>query len=174
MGADPAQTVKSFAGVNRGVAIATQSLKDPALRELHHQLIRQPENLQLFLALTETYLQKGDYRQAALVAQNALSKVNRKQSDVISQIHNTLGVSWLYLGEDELARDAFKQGLEQNTANAAARINLAGLYHYYGHEGKAERLCGQITAKGTKDSINGQIHPRAGDMYYENYKITKK
>ncbi len=173
MGADPAQTVKSFAGVNRGVAIATQSLKDPALRELHHQLIRQPENMQLFLALTETYLQKGDYRQAALVAQNALSKVNRKQSDVISQIHNTLGVSWLYLGEDELARDAFKQGLEQNTANAAARINLAGLYHYYGHEGKAERLYGQITVKGNKDSIKGQIHPRAGDMYYANYKISK-
>jgi hypothetical protein len=174
MGANPDHMVKSFAGINRGVAIGTQSLKDPALRELHHQLIRQPENMQPFLALADGYLQKGDYRQAALVAQNTLSRVKGKQADVISQIHNTLGVSWLYLGEDELARDAFKQALEQNTANAAARINLAGLYHYYGHEGKAERLCGQITAKGTKNSIQGQIHPRAGDMYYENYKITKK
>ncbi len=171
---DPEQTVKSFAGVQRGVEISAQSLKDPALMELHLQLIRQPQNMQPFLALADTYLQKGDYRQAALVAQNVLGKDIGKQADVISQIHNTLGVSWLYLGEDELARDAFKQALEQDTANAAARINLAGLYHYYGHEGKAERLYGQITAKGTKDSIQGQIHPRAGDMYYENYKISKK
>jgi len=171
---DPEQTVKSFAGVQRGVEISAQSLKDSALMELHLQLIRQPQNMQPFLALADTYLQKGDYRQAALVAQNVLGKDIGKQADMISQIHNTLGVSWLYLGEDELARDAFKQALEQDTANAAARINLAGLYHYYGHEGKAEKLYGQITAKGTKYSIQGQIHPRAGDMYYENYKISKK
>jgi tetratricopeptide (TPR) repeat protein len=169
----PEQTVKSFAGVQGGVEISAQSLKDPALMELHLQLIRQPQNMQPFLSLADAYLQKGDYRQAALVAQNVLGKDIGKQADMISQIHNTLGVSWLYLGEDELARDAFKQALEQDTANSAARINLAGLYHYYGHEGKAERLCGQITAKGTKDSIKGQIHPRAGDMYYANYKISK-
>ena len=107
------------------------------------------------------------------MAQNVLGKDIGKQADVISQIHNTLGVSWLYLGEDELARDAFKQALEQNSANAAARINLAGLYRYYGHEGKAERLYGQIAAKRVKDSIKGRIHPRAGDMYYAKHKITK-
>jgi len=173
MGADPEHSVKSFAGSNQGVAIAAQSLKDPALRELHHQLIRHPEKMQPFLALADGYLQKGDYRQATLVAQNTLSKGMGKQADVISQIHNTLGVSWLYLGEDELARDAFKQALEQNTANAAARINLAGLYHYYGHEGNAERMYGEITAKVTKNSIKGRIHPRAGDLYYAKHKITK-
>ena len=129
--------------------------------------------MQPFLALADTYLQKGDYRQAVLVAQSVLSKDTGKQAEAISQIHNTLGVTWLYLGEDELARDAFKQALEQNAANAAARINLAGLFHYYGHEAKAERLYGQITAKGTKDAIKGQIHPRAGDMYYAIHKITK-
>jgi Tfp pilus assembly protein PilF len=171
---DPEQTVKSFAGVQRGVEIGAQSLKDPALMELHLQLIRQPQNMLPFLALADSYLQKGDYRQAALVAQNVLGKDIGKQADMVSQAYNTLGVSWLYLGEDELARDAFKQALEQDTANAAARINLAGLYHYYGHEAKSERLYGQITAKGTKDSIQGQIHPRAGDMYYENTKISKK
>jgi Tfp pilus assembly protein PilF len=102
------------------------------------------------------------------------NKTTGKQTEVLSQIHNTLGVSWLYLGEDELARDAFKQALDKNSANSAARINLAGLYHYYGHGDKAERLYGQMTANGTKDSIKGQIHPRAGDMYYANHKITKK
>jgi tetratricopeptide (TPR) repeat protein len=170
---DPERTAKSFAGVNRSVEIAAQSLKDPTLKKLHNQLIRQPDNMQPFLALADSYLQKGDYRQAALVAQNALSKAHRKNSDVISQIHNTLGVSWLYLGEDEFARDAFKQALEQNTANAAARINLAGLYHYYGHDGKADQLYRQIAGKDTKDSIKGQIHPRAGDMYYADHKISK-
>ena len=45
MEADPEHSVKSFAGSNQGVAIATQSLKDPALRELHHQLIRHPEKM---------------------------------------------------------------------------------------------------------------------------------
>lgn len=172
-GPDPAGGVKSFAGVNRSVEIAAQSLKDPTLIDLYHQLIRQPGDLQPFLALADSYLQKGDYRQAALVAQNALGKVNRRQPQVVSQIHNTLGVSWLYLGEDELARDAFKQAIEQDGANAAARINLAGLYRYYGHAGKAEQNYGKVTAAKTKKSINGRVHPRAGDMFYGNRKISK-
>ena len=172
--ADPDHTMKSFAGVRSSVKIAAQSLKDPVLKELHHQLIQQPENYRSFLALADTYLQKGDYRQASLVAQHVAAKATGRQSEVISQIHNTLGVSWLYLGEDELARDAFKQALEENNANSAARINLAGLYDYYGHEDKAESLYAQIMDKDKKGDIKGQIHPRAGDMYYGNYKITKK
>ena len=172
-GANPDGGLKSFAGVNRSVEIGVQSLKDPALIDLYNQLIRQPDNLQPFLSLADSYLQKGDYRQSALVAQNALSKVNPRQAKVVSQIHNTLGVTWLYLGEDELARDAFKQAIEQDSANAAARINLAGLYQYYGHAGKAEQIYGKVNATNTKDSVNGRIHPRAGDMYYGNRKITK-
>jgi tetratricopeptide (TPR) repeat protein len=171
---DPELKAKSFAGSGRSIEIGTQSLKDPILEKLHKQLIRQSGNMQTFLVLVDSYLQKGDYRQAVLVAQNVLSKANRKQSDVVSQIHNTLGVSWLYLGEDEYAKNAFKQALERNPANTAARINLAGLYQYYGHEGKAEKLYRQIAAKVTKDTIQGQIHPRAGDMYHANHKISKK
>ena len=172
--ADPDRTVKSFAGVNRSVEISAQSLKDPSFRDLHHQLIQQPENMLPLLALADVYLKQGDYRQASLVAQHVANKTTGKQPEVLSQIHNTLGVSWLYLGEDELARDAFKQALDKNSANSAARINLAGLYHYYGHEDKAVRLYDQMTANANKDSIKGQIHPRAGDMYYANLKITKK
>ncbi len=172
--ADPERTVKSFAGINRSVEISAQSLKDPSFRDLHHQLIQQPENMLPMLELADVYLEQGDYRQASLVAQHVANKATGKQPEVVSQIQNTLGVSWLYLGEDELARDAFEHALKQNSANEAARINLAGLYHYYGHEGKAERLYGLITASGTKDSIKGQIHPRAGDMYYANHKITQK
>ena len=172
--ADPDRAVKSFAGVNKGVEIAARSLKDPSFRELHHQLIQQPENILPLLELADEYLNQGDYRQASLVGQHLAGKTTGKQPDVASQIHNILGVAWLYLGEDELARDAFKQALEKNKANTAARINLAGLYQYYGHQGKAERLYGQISANGSKDTIKGQIHPRAGDMYYANHKITKK
>jgi tetratricopeptide (TPR) repeat protein len=172
--ADPDRTVKSFAGVNKGVEIAARSLKDPSFRELHHQLIQQPENILPLLELADEYLNQGDYRQASLVGQHLAGKTTGKQPEVASQIHNTLGVSWLYLGEDELARDAFKQALEKNGANTAARINLAGLYQYYGHQGKAERLYGQITSNSSKDTIKGQIHPRAGDMYYANHKITQK
>jgi cytochrome c-type biogenesis protein CcmH/NrfG len=171
---DPENGVKSFAGVNRSVEIAAQSLKDAALIDLYNQLIRQPDDLQPFLSLADSYLQKGDYRQSALVAQNALGKINRRQSNVVSQIHNTLGVSWLYLGEDEQARDAFKQAIEHDDANAAARINLAGLYIYYGHTGKAEQIYGKVSTTQTKGSVNGRIHPRAGDMFYGNRKISKK
>jgi tetratricopeptide (TPR) repeat protein len=171
--ANPNGGLKSFAGINRSVEIGVQSLKDPALSDLYNQLIRQPDSLQPFLSLADSYLQKGDYRQAALVAQNALSKTDRKPGPVVSQIHNTLGVTWLYLGEDELARDAFKQAIEQDGANAAARINLAGLFQYYGHAGKAEQIYSKVTATQRGGSINGRIHPRAGDMYYGNRKITK-
>ena len=171
--ANPDGGVKSFAGVNRSVEIAVQSLKDSTLLDLYNQLIRQPDNLQPFLSLADSYLQKGDYRQSALVAQNALNKGNRRQPQVLSQIHNTLGVSWLYLGEDELARDAFKQAIEQDSSNAAARINLAGLLQYYGHAGKAEQIYSKVTATQSGGSINGRIHPRAGDMYYGSRKISK-
>jgi Flp pilus assembly protein TadD len=172
--AESNRAVKSFAGVNQGVEIAARSLKDPSFRELYHQLIQQPENIQPLLKLADEYLNQGDYRQASLVGQHLAGKTTGKQPEVASQIHNMLGVAWLYLGEDELARDAFKQALEKNGANTAARINLAGLYQYYGHQGKAERLYGQISANGSKDAIKGQIHPRAGELYYANHKITKK
>lgn len=118
------------------------------------------------------YNNKDNFENSS-VAQNALNKVNRRQTEVMSQIHNTLGVSWLYLGEDELARDAFKQAIEQDDANTAARINLAGLYQYYGHAARAEKIYGKVTATRTESSINGRIHPRAGDMYYGNRKISK-
>jgi tetratricopeptide (TPR) repeat protein len=172
-GTNTDRAMKSFAGTSRSVEIAVQGLKDPALVDLYNQLIRQPDNLQPVLSLADGYLQKGDYRQAALVAQNALNKADRRQSDLASQIHNTLGVSWLYLGEDELARDAFKQAIEQDGTNAAARINLAGLYQYYGHVGKAEKIYDKVTVPKTEGSVNGRIHPRAGDMYYANRKISK-
>jgi tetratricopeptide (TPR) repeat protein len=174
LNADPDRAVTSFAGVNKGVEIAARSLKDPSFRELHHQLIQQPENILPLLELADEYLNQGDYRQASLVGQHLAGKTTGKQPEVASQIHNILGVAWLYLGKDELARDAFKQALEKNGANTAARINLAGLYQYYGHQGKAERLYSQVSANGSKETIKGQIHPRAGDMYYANHKITKK
>ena len=172
-GPDPDDSVKSFAGTSRNAAVAAESLKDASLLALYAQLIRQPDNLQPFLLLANSYLQKGDFRQAALVAQNALNKANRGQTDVVSQIHNTLGVSWLYLGEDELARDAFKRAIEKNSANAAARINLAGLYQHYGHAQRAGQIYAKVTAAPKKGLVNGQIHPRAGDMFYENRKISK-
>ncbi len=164
---------QSFAGSNRSAAIAAESLKDPGLIDLYTQLIRRPDNLQSFLSLANSYLQKGDFRQAALVAQNALNKTGGQSSAVRSQINNTLGVSWLYLGEDELARDAFKQAIEQDGTNSAARINLAGLYHYYGHEKKADQIYVKVAAAKKKDAVDGQIHPRAGDMFYGNRKLSK-
>jgi len=173
VGRDPDGPVKPFAGLNRSVAIGAQSLNDPAFVDLYHQLIRRPDDLQPFLSLADSYLQKGDYRQAALVAQHALNNVNRRESKVVSQIHNILGVSWLYLGEDELARDAFKQAVELDGDNAAARINLAGLYRYYGHAGRAEQIYDNVNARKNKGSINGRIHPRAGDMFYGSRKLSK-
>ena len=169
----PDSSPKSFAGSNRSASVAAESLKDPGLIELYTQLIRQPDDLQPLLSLANSYLQKGDFRQAALVAQNALTRSGNQKKAIRSQINNTLGVSWLYLGEDELARDAFKQAIEQDGTNSAARINLAGLYQYYGHEQKAEQIYVKVAAAKNKRMVDGQIHPRAGDMFYENRKLSK-
>ncbi len=169
----PDSSPKSFAGSNRSASVAAESLKDPGLIDLYTQLIRQPDNLQPFLSLANSYLQKGDFRQAALVAQNTLTRSGNQKKAIRSQINNTLGVSWLYLGEDELARDAFKQAIEQDGNNSAARINLAGLYQYYGHEQKAEQIYVKVAAAKNKRTVDGQIHPRAGDMFYENRKLSK-
>jgi Tfp pilus assembly protein PilF len=170
---NPDRQFQNFAGVRSGAGISVQSLKDPAIKQLHDQLMTQPDDMQLYLALADGYLKKGDYRQAAMIAQNALGKGKRNQKAVIAQLYNTLGVSWLYLGEDELAKDSFKQAMQLHGANMAASINLAGLYQFYGHSNKAKRLYANTKNINTNDPSHGRIHPRAGDLYNANYKISK-
>ena len=43
----------------------------------------------------------------------------------------------------------------------------------FGLTGKAEQIYGKVSTTQTKGSVNGRIHPRAGDMYYGNRKISK-
>lgn len=170
----PDRHVENFAGRNRIVAIGVESLKDPVLKKLHHEIVKQPDDLDRSLALADVYLKRKDYRQAAMIAQNALAKEPRKQRGAAARMYNALGMSWLYIGEDELARDAFKQAIQKDARNVAARVNLAGLYQYYGHTGKARKLYGSMRKLKAPEKTERMIHPRAGDLFYANRKITKK
>ena len=156
--------ISSIAGKHSGTEIGRQALQDPLLTEVYRKLLKTPEDLQLQFELAKTYTKLGDYRQAGLVAQNALAKVKAGQSALKAQLLNLLGMSHLSSGEDALAKETFKRALEADQGLVAARVNLAGIYRHYGHSEKAAALI-QSAAPANLD--RDAIHPRIGAIYNE-------
>ena len=134
------------------------------MADLYHQLIKSPDDGHLNFKLAKVYLKHGDYRQAALVAKNALAKLDSGQRRLKAHLLNLLGLAHLYSGRDPLAKETFKQALEADRGLASARINLAGLYRHYGHGEKAAELLNQTS---TVDLDPEGIHPRLGAVYNE-------
>lgn len=157
----------TFSGANPSVEIAERCLKDQTLKELHEKLLADPENPEILSALSEAYIRKGDFKQALLITQKSLSDSKVKKSANISDLYNNLGLSHLYSGNDELAKDAFRKALASDRDNISAKLNLAGLFNYYGHTEKAEQLYSSLSKKNTINDIGVTIHPRAKERYYE-------
>jgi tetratricopeptide (TPR) repeat protein len=158
-GSESAYQAMSPAGTCRRVE--RNGLTDTTLAPLYEGLLASPEDADLQLTLARVYLDKGDYLQAGLIAQNALSKFGEKKGTTRAELWNLIGVVRLNEGRDALARDAFKQALSADKRLAEAKINLAGLYSHYGHSEKAAELMGGLDRAA---SISGDkvIHPRAG------------
>ena len=93
-----------------------------------------------------------------------------KQSE--GQLYTILGVCHLYTGEDQVARDEFKQALKIDKDSVEARINLAALYTYYGHEEKASAIKAGIKSP-EKIISSVLIHPKAGEYYNAGIQISK-
>ncbi len=138
-------------------------LADPGLLALHKEAMGSPGDPAVLGRLAARYLELGDYRHALVIARRALDESGDADPGIRADLHNVLGVAYLYAGEDPLARDAFRRALEARPDHPAARVNLAGLYRLYEHEGRAAELYRSIhEAPGPAD---GPVHPRSRELY---------
>jgi tetratricopeptide (TPR) repeat protein len=156
--------LKSISGPKASVEIGAQGLQDRTLSQFYLKLLKTPNDVELKLALAKAYLKKGDFRQSALVAKDALPKLNGKQRRLKAELLNLVGVTHMYSGKDPLAKEAFKRALAADDRLEAARINLAGLYRHYGHKERAADLVKHIS---TTNLNREDVHPRAGALYNE-------
>lgn len=152
----------SLSGDRPSAEITRQALRDAEIAALYRKLFKTPDNPALQLELAKAYLKQGDYRQSSLIAKSTLPKLDGSQARLKADFLNLLGMSHLYSGRDALAKETFKRALETNQNMTAARINLAGLYHHYGHADKAADLMAGATP-GNVD--NDDIHPKIGADY---------
>ncbi len=165
---------ESFAGSGHSVEIAEQCLKDAQLKTLHYRLMKAPDNAEVLIELAKTYAQKGDFEHSIIVSQKLLDEKKKITKQLKSMAYNTLGVSNLFTGNDQRAKDAFKKALELDSENIEAGINLAGLYQHYGHAAKADLIYKKISERDSVDDAQGLIHPRAKELYYANSKLAQK
>ncbi|MBW2366285.1 MAG: tetratricopeptide repeat protein [Deltaproteobacteria bacterium] len=147
--------------------IGSQGFTEEPIADLYQRLLRSPKDDTLQFELAKAYLKRNDYRQAALIAQNTLSGLDVGHGDLKAKLLNLIGISRLDCGEDPLAKDTFKRALKADADLTVARINLAGLFHHYGHRRQAAALCAGIdNAFASQPNADG-IHPRAGALFNE-------
>jgi cellulose synthase operon protein C len=163
----------SFSNSGSGVEISSRNLTDQNLKKLHEQLSQHPEDQNLLAALSEAYIQKGDFRQAMLITEKTLSEIKEKNSPIAARFYNNLGLSHLYIGNDQQAKDAFKKALDIDSSITSAKINLAGLFSYYGHYIEADKIYSTLPESGNLDKSEEIIHPRARELYYVQNKNSK-
>jgi tetratricopeptide (TPR) repeat protein/outer membrane protein assembly factor BamD (BamD/ComL family) len=156
--------LKSISGSIACVEIGSQEVKQHPLADLYHKLLQSPDDVQLQFQLAKMYMKQGDYRQAALIAQNTLPKLDAGQRTLKADLYNLVGLSHMHCGHDPLAKEAFKRALESNDHLAAARINLASIYRHYGHGEKADDL---LKHASNMNPDRESIHPKVGAVLNE-------
>ncbi len=167
-------TFDSFSGTTTSVEIAAQCLTDRVLKDLHDELLAHPSDINSLFQLAQTYAEKGDFRQAILVAQKALDETKDNTEPMRAAIYDLLGVSYLYVKEDMMAQDAFKKALETDSQSIGAKVNLAGLYEYYGHLAGANSIYETLPDNGAVEQASASVHPRAMEYYYAHIRHSQK
>lgn len=159
-----------FSKQGGNIEITDSFIDDSELKSLHKGLIENPDNVDSLLALAKAYSGKSDYRQAILIGQKALDLNGEGKSIINADIYNTLGVSYLHTGDDELAKASFKKALTIDGNHTGATVNLAGLYRHYGHNDKADNLFNSLNISATINNTAGSIHQKAKYLYDEYMK----
>ncbi|PLX83160.1 MAG: hypothetical protein C0617_11510 [Desulfuromonas sp.] len=141
-------------------------LADPGLKGLHLQALEKPGDPGRLQALAVRYLKRGDYRHAILIAQRALEGAGDDDPAGKASLYNTLGVAYLYCNEDQIAKDAFHKAIACQADHRAARVNLAGIYQYYEHMGKARTIYMDLGVSMPSAPNDELIHPRSREYYH--------
>ena len=151
----------SLSPAKTSAEVSQQALKDQKLLSVYRKMIGTTEDPAVIISLAKAYLQQGDFRQAFLVAQNELSKIQNDQRALKADLLNLIGLTHLYCGQDQEAKEAFIEALELNPSLGAARVNLAGLYQHYGHNDTAQKL---MKALGSSQVNREDVHPQIGAL----------
>ena len=165
-GSETAVSPFSPGGASR--EMGRQCFEDQACMDLYQALLASPDAVDPRMTLAETYLSRGDYTQAMLIAQNLLSDVGGGDDKRRAALFNLIGVCRLHRGQDQLARSAFREALSLDKRNRSARVNLAGLYNHYGHTEKAAGLGIAPGEAAVGLSNQRAIDPRAGELLNAN------
>jgi cellulose synthase operon protein C len=170
---DSLRKCPSFSGTTASAEIGGQCLLDQELKGLHEKLLKGKNDPQTLLGLCEVYMQRGDYRHAILIAQKALDEKIDQNVSLKASLYNCIGVSNLYISNDMMAKDAFLKAISIDANHIGARLNLAGLFKHYGHDGQASQLYQGLGALFDIEKSGDAIHPRAKELFHASKNISK-
>jgi tetratricopeptide (TPR) repeat protein len=168
------RTAAHFTGTSSANQIGAECLTDGALKPLHYALVADPMDVTTLVQLATAYAERGDFRHAILIGHKALDELKDETKPMMATIHNILGLSYLYVQEDTLAKDAFRKALDIDPESVGAKVNLAGLYQYYGHFDKAGSIYETLPDNSAVEQASARVHPRAMEYYHDRIRQAKK
>lgn len=155
---------KSVGGGQTSTELGRQAMGQAPILELYEKRLAAPDDEDLQYQLATLVMDQGDYRQAGLIARNALAKLDPGKRRMKAKLLNLSGLAYLYDGKDPLAKQTFKRALEADERLVSARMNLAGIYRHYGHTQKASELLNNLSGP---HPDQGSVHPRLGAVTNE-------
>ena len=167
------EPITSFSLAGNAKQVASDFFDDPVLFKLHQQLMANDQNAENLLTMAEAYVHAGDYKQAVIICKKALEAVKADQNGLKAHAHNLMGVAYLYDHSDTAAKEVLKQALAEDPQSIQARINLAGLYTYYGHAAKADMIYESLLNEAAAQTADMAIHPRAKELYNDSTRLAK-
>ena len=168
-------TGSTFEGAFSGTAgPGEELLYDESLKGLYERLMKTPKDIETLFELAGAYAGRSDYPQTILVVRKALDESTEKERPLRASLYNLLGLSFLYTGDDDLAKEAFRKAIDNDPGHLAAKGNLAALLSHYGHEVKAGEVLKSLPDLTVWDNENDWIHPKVRELYYAKREKPKK
>lgn len=142
----------------KGLEIGVEAFKQQELSPLHKRLYQHPKDMEKQLQLATRYYQLRDYGQSLMIANHLLNNDFELNAQGKADLYNLMGLAYLGLGKDTLAKESFQRVLSIASNDTSATINLAALYQHYGYVADVQTLLGNTSI--SVDAKPGE-HPRA-------------
>jgi len=155
----------SFSVSNSLSEIGIEFLVDEELKILHDTLMKDSKDVQTLHALAKGYLERGDYRQSMLIAQKAIEEIQGGNEPLKANFYNIIAISRIHSMHDKEAKYALKKALKLDPGQIDAKINLAGLYQYYGHTEQAHIIYESLPNTLLVEESTNLVHPKAKELY---------
>ncbi len=145
--------------------ISMQALTEEKIRDLHYQLVKKPDDVNTIVRLAMLYKERKDYLHAIVIVNNMMENIKGIDAKIKVIANKLIGISYIAVGEDLLAREAFDQARKISPKDTGTTINLAAMYHHYGYVDKAKSLYEKIKGRAPVLGSENLIHHRALALY---------